>query len=113
MNRVLHYLPEVQGEEFFYLEKLTDYMSDQQIAQFAGVYRVRRRDPNNILLLTLIGFISVAGIQRFYVGQIGMGLLYFFTAGLCLIGTIVDLINHKAIAQEYNEKIANEVARML
>jgi hypothetical protein len=39
-----------------------------------------------------------------------MGILYFFTAGLCFIGTIVDLINHKQIALEYNIKIANEVS---
>jgi hypothetical protein len=39
--------------------------------------------------------------------------LYFFTAGLCLIGTIVDLVNHQKLAFEYNQKVANEVMYML
>jgi hypothetical protein len=38
--------------------------------------------------------------------------LYLFTGGLCLIGTIVDLVNHKSIAQEYNQKVAMEAAQM-
>jgi hypothetical protein len=44
-----------------------------------------------------------------------MGLLYFFTGGLCIIGTIVDLVNHKDLAMEYNRKMAYEsfqIARM-
>jgi hypothetical protein len=42
-----------------------------------------------------------------------MGLLYLFTAGLCLIGSIIDLVNYKAKAFEYNQKVADEVARMV
>lgn len=72
------------------------------------VYSGKRKNPQDILLVTLLGFFCLAGIQRFVVGQIGMGILYFFTGGLCLIGTIVDLINHKSIATEYNRKMAFE-----
>ena len=39
-----------------------------------------------------------------------MGILYVFTGGLCLIGTIVDLVNHRQLAFDYNIKIANEVS---
>jgi TM2 domain-containing membrane protein YozV len=62
-----------------------------------------------ILLLALLGFVGLAGVHRFVIGQIGMGLLYLLTAGLCFIGTIVDLINHKQLAIEYNQKTAREV----
>jgi TM2 domain-containing membrane protein YozV len=58
----------------------------------------------------LLGF---AGIQRFLVGQIGMGLLYFFTGGLCLIGTILDIVNHKQLADEYNAQMANETLQLI
>ena len=54
-----------------------------------------------ILVTTILGFFGVAGVQRFLTGQIGMGLLYFFTAGLCFIGTIIDLINHKRLTYVY------------
>jgi TM2 domain-containing membrane protein YozV len=42
-------------------------------------------------LLMLGNFIGVAGLNRFYVGKIGSGLLYLFTFGLFGIGTIYDL----------------------
>jgi len=44
------------------------------------------------------------------INQIGMGILYFFTAGLCFIDTIVDLVNHQQLTLDYNYKVANEVA---
>jgi TM2 domain-containing membrane protein YozV len=80
---------------------------------FANVYRARRRDPQLILLTTLLGFIVVAGVQRFLVGQIGMGILYLFTGGLCLIGTIIDLINYQDLAFEFNQGVAHEVNAMI
>ena len=61
----------------------------------------------------ITGFILAGGIQRFVIGQIGMGLVYFFTGGLCLIGTIVDIINHKQLAFEYNQQMAIETMGML
>jgi len=113
MSRLLQYLPEIQGEEFLYLERLTEQMDENQLQTFAVVYRGRRRDPQNVLLLTILGFVVLAGLQRFYVGQIGMGILYLLTGGLCLIGTIIDLINHKDLAKEYNMRVADEVVRMM
>jgi TM2 domain-containing membrane protein YozV len=111
MNRLLSFIPEAQGEEFVMLEQLTNYMDENQLSQFATVYRSRRRDPQNVLIFSVIGLFVLPGLQRFYLGQIGWGILYFFTAGLCLIGSIIDLINHKSMAQEYNQKIADEVVR--
>jgi TM2 domain-containing membrane protein YozV len=45
--------------------------------------------------------------------QIGMGILYLLTGGLCLIGTIVDLVNYQKLAFEYNRQIAAEVSAMI
>ena len=68
----------------------------------------------SVLILTaLLGLIILAGVHRFIMGQIGMGLLYLFTAGLCLVGTIVDLVNYQKLAFEYNQKAANEVLIMV
>lgn len=113
MNTVLKYLPEVQGNELYFLNDLFKDFSEDQARDFSNIYRSRRRDPNIILLTTLLGFIGIAGVQRFITEQIGLGLLYFFTAGLCLIGTIVDLVNYKNIAFDYNRRIAHEVASIL
>ncbi|MFD1184777.1 TM2 domain-containing protein [Pontibacter rugosus] len=88
-------------------------MTENEAQQFASIYRSRRREPLLILITTLVGFFGFAGIQRFLVGQIGFGILYFFTGGLCLVGTIVDLINHKRLAYEYNVKEAEQVVSMM
>ena len=70
-------------------------------------YSTKRKSPQDLLIFCVVGFF-VPGIQRFIIGQIGLGILYFFTAGLCIIGTIVDLVNHRTLANEYNQKMAFE-----
>ena len=109
MATIFQFLPELQGRELVLVQGLTKDYSDEQIQTFANIYRSRRRDPQMILLTTLLGFVVVAGVQRFLVGQIGMGLLYLFTGGLCLIGTIIDLINYQDLTYEYNQQVATEV----
>lgn len=52
------------------------------------------------LLLTILGFFVLPGLQRFYMRQAGMGVLYVFTGGLCLIGQIVDLIQLLSTSQQ-------------
>lgn len=109
MTHILQIMPDLQGQELAYVQNLVKDYNDLQLQNFANIYRSRRREPNMILLTTLLGFVVVAGIQRFLVGQIGMGILYLFTGGLCLIGTIVDLINHQDLAFNFNRTVANEV----
>ena len=113
MANIYEILPEVMGEEQFYLSGIIKNMDDKQAQQFANIYRARRKDPQIILLVTLVGFLGIAGIQRFLTDQIGLGILYFFTCGFCLIGTIIDLVNYKKIAFEYNQKEANQIMMMI
>ncbi len=113
MANVLHVLPDLDGDELGYAQMLVADMTEEEAMQFALMYRARRKDPQMILILTLIGFLGFAGIQRFVVGQIGLGILYFFTGGLCLIGVIVDLVNYRRIASDYNQKQAYEVALIM
>lgn len=113
MNLIFKYLPELQGQELFMVQELTKNYDEEKLRDFSMLYRSRRRDPNLILFTALIGFIGFAGIHRFLVNQIGMGILYLFTAGLCFIGTIIDLINYQTIAFEYNQRMAHEAATMV
>jgi TM2 domain-containing membrane protein YozV len=106
-------LPEIEGDEMLYIQGLLKDFTDEKAQQFAMVYRSRRRDPQTILLVTLIGFLGVAGVQRFLLNQIGMGLLFLLTGGLCLIGTIVDLVNYRKLAFEYNQQQAQLLATMI
>lgn len=113
MARVIDVLPELQGDEMVYVQNLIQGMEDEKARMFASAYRSRRKEPNLILITALLGFVGFAGIHRMLVNQIGMGILYFFTAGLCLIGTIVDLVNYQKLSFEYNQRIADEVKAML
>jgi len=113
MARVIDVIPEISGEEMLYVQNLINEMDDEKARTFSSVYRTRRKDPQTILITALLGFVVVAGVHRFIMGQIAMGLLYLFTAGLCFIGTIVDVVNHQKLAFEYNQKQANEVLSMV
>lgn len=112
MANIYELMPELIGEEQMYISGLIKNLDENQARQFANIYRSRRRDPQTILLVTLVGFLGFAGIQRFITDQIGLGILYFFTGGLCMIGTIIDLVNYKRIAFEYNQKEANQIMVM-
>lgn len=101
-------LPGITAEELGFLQQATTGLDENQKKYFFNVYAGKRKSPQDVLIFTLIGFLGVAGIQRIMLGQITMGILYFFTGGLCLVGTIMDLINHKDLALEYNKKMAYE-----
>ena len=110
MTQLFQILPELDMQEMTYVQSIVKNFNEAQLMNFASIYRTRRRDPQIILLTALIGFVGIAGVHRFMLNQVGMGILYVFTGGLCFIGTIVDLINHRQLAFEYNMQVANEVS---
>lgn len=95
-------------EEFAFLNQATTELTDDQKKNFYMLYSGKRKAPNDILIFVILGFFGFAGIQRFVLGQIGMGLLFFFTCGFCWIGTIIDLVNYQSLTLEYNKKMAFE-----
>ncbi len=113
MTKIFEMMPDLQGEEMIFLQNLTKDYSEDQMRDFANMYRARRKDPQIILLVAFIGLLGVAGIHRVMLNQIGMGILYFFTAGLCLIGTIVDMVNYKTLAFTFNRQVAGEIHHLM
>ena len=105
-------LPGISPQEYSYLQTATTGFSEQQLRGFLMIYSSKRRNPDDMVLYCILGFF-VPGLARFLVGQIGMGILYFLTYGLCAIGTIIDLINHKTLAFEYNQKMVFESLQMV
>lgn len=55
-------------------------------------YVTSTSDKSKKTALLICVFLGWIGIHYFYVGRIGMGILYFFTFGLGSIGWIVDII---------------------
>ena len=110
-NTLLQLIPGIEPNELAYLKSLTKSLNEEQLQTFASLYNGERKKPDMVLIGGIVGLLGVGGIQRFMVGQIGMGILYFLTIGLCYIGTIVDIVNYKKLAFEYNQQKANELIR--
>jgi len=106
-------MPELEGDEQLSVAAIMKSMTEDQAEQFARVYRQRRKDATTTLILALLGLFVIAGVHRFYIGQIGMGLLYLFTGGICLVGTIIDVVNYKKLTWEFNAKQAVEVQSLI
>jgi TM2 domain-containing membrane protein YozV len=106
-------LPGITPQEYSYLQTATNGLNEQQIRTFLMVYSGKRKNPSDILLFCIIALFVFPALHRFILGQIGMGILYTLTWGLCLIGTIVDIVNHKDLAFEYNQKMVFESLQMI
>lgn len=105
-------LPGISPEEFSYLRTATTGFNEQQLKGFLMIYSGKRRNPDDMILYCILGFF-VPGLPRFLLNQIGMGILFLLTAGLCFIGTIIDLINYKTLAFEYNQRMVFESLQMI
>jgi len=97
----------ISAEELGFLQQATTELNETQQKYFFMIYSGKRKSPQDMLIFSAVGF-CIPGLQRFVLGQIGMGILYFFTAGLCFIGSIVDIVNHRSLALEHNKKMAYE-----
>lgn len=73
-------------------------MCDPQ--RFMMVSTVEMKDPTTILLLSI--FLGGLGIDRFMLGDTGMGVLKLLTCGCCGVLTIIDWFNVQNKARELN-----------
>tara|TARA_Y100000588_G_scaffold194978_2_gene209103 strand:+ start:20504 stop:20866 length:363 start_codon:yes stop_codon:yes gene_type:complete len=107
--KVLDYFPDVSDKELIYLRNSVEDLDEKMAREFAAEYHRRRRSPGLIMVLTLIGFLGLAGLQRFALGKVGTGFLYLFTLGFAGVGTIIDLIRYEQMAYDYNRCAAQRV----
>ncbi len=66
------------------------------------------KDPDTMIIISI--FLGSFGIDRFIIGDIGMGLLKLLTVGVCGIFTIVDLF---LIQKRTREKNFEKVLQLL
>lgn len=64
------------------------------------------KDPGMALVLTLLGFIALAGLQYFYIGKIGKGVLFLLTAGFFFVGTFISLFTITGETKQINAQRA-------
>jgi TM2 domain-containing membrane protein YozV len=65
------------------------------------------KDRNTVLILSVL--LGGSGIDRFYIGDVGMGLLKLFTLGGCGILWLIDLFIIRDRADDHNRAKAQEI----
>lgn len=112
-RKILIAIPDVTPDEMMHIMHVIKGLKEDDLDQFLFLYKGKRKSTQEIMIMTLIGFLGVAGIQRFMVKQTGMGIIFLLTLGFCYIGTIVDLVNHKKLANDHNQQMAVESAQLM
>lgn len=88
------YLP---TEKIIYVkEKLLT--ADEQ--KFNLLTTIEFKDPTTLLLVSI--FLGSLGIDRFMLGDTGMGILKLLTVGVCGVLTIIDWFTIQKKTKEYN-----------
>ena len=82
-------------------------LTDQQKMLFSSQFDSAKKDRNTILILSI--FLGSWGIDRFMIGDMGMGILKLLTLGLCGILWLIDLFLIRGKVDEFNRKKANEI----
>lgn len=76
------YLP---AEKIIYLKDKLRTLDEEKVSLLSTI---EFKDPTTILLVSI--FLGVLGIDRFMIGDTGIGILKLLTCGVCGILTIVD-----------------------
>jgi TM2 domain-containing membrane protein YozV len=82
-------------------------LTDQQKLIFMSQYNSERKDRTTGLILAVL--IGKFGVDRFYLNDIGLGILKFITLGGCLIWWVVDWFTVQGRVDEYNRRKAQEI----
>ncbi|HLS32421.1 MAG TPA: NINE protein [Brevibacterium sp.] len=64
------------------------------------------KDEGLALVLTIVGFFFVAGLQYFYLGKIFTGILFLLTLGFLYVGTIISLFTIRGETRRVNARRA-------
>lgn len=68
--------------------------------EFQMMYASRKKDPTIALVLSL--FLGGLGVDRFYLGDVGLGVLKLLTFGACGFWVIIDWFLIMGAAEKHN-----------
>lgn len=86
--------------------ELRKNLSQEEQGTFDLQYTSLSKNPNTALILGII--LGHLGIDRFYVGHTGLGILKLLTLGGVLVWMIIDWFIIKNAARRQNAQIAQE-----
>ncbi len=88
-------------EKIVYLNVyLKDKLRTMDDEKFSLISTIELKDPTTLLLVSI--FLGTLGIDRFMLGDTGMGILKLLTVGCCGILTIIDWFTVSKRAKNYN-----------
>ena len=100
-NKVDMYI--MTNQKYFPAEKIM-YIKEKLAAmdesKFSMISTIEMKDPTTILLVSI--FLGSLGIDRFMLGDTGMGILKLLTCGCCGILTIIDWFTVSKKTKELN-----------
>jgi hypothetical protein len=85
--------------------------TDQQKMLFVSQFDSVKKDPGTVLILSVL--FGVWGVDRFLLGDTGMGLLKLFTFGGCGIWAMIDWFTTKGRANDFNRMRAMEIVQSI
>ena len=91
------------NQKYFPTEKIMlvkERLQSMDDSKFSMLSTVELKDPMTILLVSI--FLGTLGIDRFMIGDIGMGILKLLTGGVCGILTIIDWFTISKKTKELN-----------
>ena len=87
---------------------IREKMAQADDSRYATISSVELKDPTTMLLVSI--FLGELGVDRFMMGEAGMGVLKLLTAGLCGILWLIDIIGISSKVKEHNY---NELMKIL
>lgn len=100
-NKIDMYI--MTNQKYFPAEKimyLKDKLRTMDEEKFSLISTIELKDPTTLLLVSL--FLGGLGVDRFMLGDTGMGVLKLLTVGCCGILTIIDWFTVQGRTKELN-----------
>jgi TM2 domain-containing membrane protein YozV len=85
------------------LTQMTAHLDDNKKMIFNQQYMSEKKDSGITIILALFCF------DRFWLGDIGLGIIKYLTAGGCGIWWLIDLFTAKSRTDAYNRAKAAEI----
>jgi TM2 domain-containing membrane protein YozV len=82
-------------------------LNEQQRMLFMSQYDSVKKDRGTVLVLSVL--LGGMGVDRFMIGDVGMGILKLLTLGLCGILWLIDIFTIRGKVDDLNRKNANEI----
>lgn len=100
-NKIDMYI--MSNQKYFPVEKIVyikEKLATMDESKFTLLQTIEMKDPTTLLLVSI--FLGPFGIDRFMLGETGMGILKLLTGGCCGILTIIDWFTISKKAKELN-----------